>query len=85
MFQPHFLHFSIGKAAISLKDKAPRSPQQRFSGFSTWIREQDPPDLPFSYFTQIGGSMGRGVRFFDFGDFLRFLLFIVPKYGTGMG
>ena len=30
------------------------SPQQRFSRFSTWIREQDPPDLPFSYFTQIG-------------------------------
>ena len=40
--------------AISLKDKVPRSPQQRFSRFSTWIREQDPPNLPFSYFTQIG-------------------------------
>ena len=52
--QPHFFYFSIGKAAISLMDKVPRSPQQRFSRFSTWIREQDPPDLPFSYFTQIG-------------------------------
>lgn len=31
MFQPHFLHFCIDKAAISLKDKAPKSPQQRFS------------------------------------------------------
>ena len=30
------------------------------------------------------GSTGRGVRFFDWGDFLRFLLFVVPKYGTGM-
>lgn len=54
MFQPHYLHFSIGKSAISLMDKVPRYPQQRFSGFSTWIREQDPLDLPFSYFTQIG-------------------------------
>ena len=54
MFQPHYLHFSIGKAAISLMDKAPRSPLQHFSRFSTWIREQDPPDLPFSYFTWIG-------------------------------
>ena len=54
MFQPHYLHFSIVKAAISLKDKAPKSPKQRFSRFSTWIRELDPPNLPFSYFTQIG-------------------------------
>ncbi len=35
-------------------NKAPRSPQQRFSRFSIWIREQDPPDPQFSYFTQIG-------------------------------
>jgi len=55
MFHPHFLHFSIVKAAISLMDKAPRSPQQHFSRFSTWIRELNPPDLPFSYFTQIRG------------------------------
>lgn len=54
MFQPHFLHFSIVKAAISLMDKVPMSSQQRFSRFSIWIREQDPPDHPFSYFTQIG-------------------------------
>jgi len=52
--KPHFFNFSIVKAAISLKDKVPMSPQQRFPRFSTWIRELDPPDLPFSYFTQIG-------------------------------
>lgn len=84
MFQPHYLHFSIVKAAISLKDKVPRSPQQRFSRFNTWIREQDPPDLPFSYFTQIGVLWAEECVF-RFRDFLRFLLFIVPKYGTGMG
>ena len=38
----------------------------------------------FLYFRD-RGSMGRGVRFFDLGDFLRFLLLIVPEYGTGMG
>ncbi len=45
MFQPHFLYFSIGKAAISLMDKVPMSTQQRFSSFSTWIRELEQPDL----------------------------------------
>ena len=48
--QPHFLHFSTGKAAISLMDKVPMSPQQRFSRFSTWIRELDQQSHPFSYF-----------------------------------
>lgn len=66
MFQPHFFNFNIGNAAISLMDKAPMSPQQRFSRFSIWIREQDPPNLPFSYFTQIGVPWARECVFSRF-------------------
>ena len=78
MFQPHFLHFSIDKAAISLKDKVPRSPHQRFSRFSAWIRELDPPDLPFSYFTQIG-VLWAGKCVFHVSGFQRRSLFICSE------
>ena len=65
MFQPHFLYFSIGKAVISLKDKALRTPQQRFFDFRD--KGTRPAGPPFFLFHTDRGSMGQGVRFFDFG------------------
>ncbi len=59
-------------------DKVPRTPRQSFSRFSTWIRELDPLDLPFSYFTQIGILWARECVFSISGLF-KFLLLIVLK------
>ena len=68
MFHPQFLHFNIGKAAISLmdkapssrhprffdfRDKAPTSPQKRFSRFIIWIRLQGHENR-FFFISEIG-------------------------------
>ena len=64
MFQPHFFNFNIGNAAISLMDKAPMSPQQRFFDFRD--KGTRPAEPPFFLFHTDRGSMGRGVRFWDY-------------------
>ena len=60
--QPHFFNFSIGKSAISLMDKAPRSPQQHFFTFQYMDKGTRPNGPPFFLFHTDRGSMVREVR-----------------------